>query len=70
LIFLIFATGWCNFFVISGLNAINYSRAQIEKATAKNAPVLFNPAKDTFLVWNLGYQQVIHNAEIFATAHY
>jgi hypothetical protein len=36
--------------------------------TAKSKLVLFGTAGDFFKVRNLSYQQVIHNAKLFATA--
>jgi hypothetical protein len=40
--------------------------------TVKNVSVLFgifSVAETAFKMWNLSYQQVIHNAEIFVEAH-
>jgi hypothetical protein len=39
------------------------------KVKAKNVSVLFGAARGFFKIRNLSYQQVIHNAKTFATAH-
>jgi len=69
LILLIFAAGWRNLFVVRNLRVAFFGCGRAYKVTAKNVSVLFGAVRDFFKIWNLGYQQVIHNAKTFTTAH-